>query len=279
MKTALVTGTTSGIGRELVKGLLAAGYSVIAHARSADKLQAELAGWKPREQLSTVLAALDSKAEVARLADEVAARAPRLDLLVHNAAMVPKTRTETADGLDACFATNVLAPFLLTRRLEPQLRAAAPSRVLLFFGGNYAKLDVGELATRSKSQAYDPFRIYSESKNACALLAQAMARRMSGSGVSVFAVLPGVVDTEGMRSLGFPFSLLARLIFRTPVQGTRTPLWVAQEPGLEARSGACFGNALGGGWRNETRLPDVAKDPRLADEVYALCEAMSPLAL
>jgi NAD(P)-dependent dehydrogenase (short-subunit alcohol dehydrogenase family) len=275
MKTALVTGTTSGIGREIVKGLLAAGYNVIAHARSADKLEREMGAWKPRERVSTVIAALDSKTEVARMADEVAARAPKLDLLVHNAAMAPKARVETADGLDACFATNVLAPFLLTRRLEPQLRAAAPSRVLLFFGGNHPKLDVGDLATRTRSHAYEGFKIYSESKNACALLTQAFARRLAGSGVSVFAVLPGVVDTEGMRGLGFPFSLAARLMFRSPAKGARTPLWLAQEPGLESKSGHCFGNALGSGWRNETALPDVAKDPKLADEVYGLCEKSS----
>ena len=69
----------------------------------------------------------------------------------------------------------------------------------------------------------------------------------------MFAVLPGLVDTEGLRGLGFPFSFLSRLIFRTPEQGARTPLWVAQEPGL-------------------ARLPDVARDAELADEVYALCE-------
>jgi NAD(P)-dependent dehydrogenase (short-subunit alcohol dehydrogenase family) len=274
MKTALVTGTTSGIGREMVKGLLAAGYSVIAHGRSAEKLERELAAWTPRDRVSTVLAALDSKADVLGMANEVAGRAPKLDLLVHTAAIIPKTRVER-DGLDACFATNVLAPFMLTRRLEPQLRAAAPSRVLLFFGGNHPKLDVGDLVTRKKSAAYDSFKIYSESKNACALLAQVMAKRLSGSGISVFAVLPGMVNTEGMRGLGFPFSWLARLIFRTPGEGARTPLWVAQEPGLEAQSGRCFGNVLGGGWRNEARLPDVARDPQLADEVYALCENAS----
>jgi NAD(P)-dependent dehydrogenase (short-subunit alcohol dehydrogenase family) len=258
-----------------VKGLLTAGYSVIAHARSSEKLERELVAWSPRERVSTVLAALDSRAEVARMAGEVAACAPKLDLIVHNAAVIPKTRVETADGLDACFATNVLAPFMLTRRLESQLRAAAPSRVLFFFGGNYGKLDVGDLATRDRSHAYDGFKVYSESKNACALLAQAMAKRLSGSGLSVFAVLPGLVNTEGLRELGFPFSILARLIFRTPEQGARTPLWVAQAPGLEAKSGRCFGNVLGGGWRNEARLPAVASDAKLADEVYALCEKVS----
>jgi NAD(P)-dependent dehydrogenase (short-subunit alcohol dehydrogenase family) len=275
MKTALVTGTTSGIGRELVKGLLAAGYAVIAHARSADKLEHELTRWTPRERVSTVLAALDSKAEVARMAAEVAARAPKLDLILHNAAVATKTRKETVDGLEACFATNVLAPFSLTRRLEPQLRAAAPSRVILFFGGNHDKLDIGELTTRASTTTWDGFKIYSESKNACALLAQAMAKRWAGSGISVFAVLPGLVDTEGMRGLGFPFSMMAPLFFRTPEKGARTALWVSQAPGLETQSGRCFGNVLGGGWRNAAPLPEVARDPKLADEVYAICERAS----
>jgi NAD(P)-dependent dehydrogenase (short-subunit alcohol dehydrogenase family) len=270
VKTALVTGTTSGIGRELVKGLLAAGYAVIAHARSADKLEAELATWTPRERVSGVLAALDVQADVLRMADEVAARAPKLDLLVHNAAVSPTARVETAEGLDACFVTNVLAPFLLTRRLEPQLRAASPARVIFFFGGNYAELDVADLAVR-KTPKYKGFNIYSESKNACALLARAFGKRLDGSGVSVFAVLPGLVDTEGMRGLGFPFSMAARLFFRTPSEGARTPLWVADEPGLEAKSGHCFGNVLGNGWRNETQLPAVASDDKLAEQVYTLC--------
>lgn len=91
----------------------------------------------------------------------------------------------------------------------------------------------------------------------------------------MFAVLPGLVNTEGLRGLGFPFSILSRFIFRTPEKGARTPLWVSQEPGLEAKSGRCFGNVLGGGWRNEARLPEVARDAKLADEVYTLCEKVS----
>jgi dehydrogenase/reductase SDR family member 12 len=268
MKTVLVTGTTSGIGRELVSGMLARGFTVIAHARSREKLERELPRWKG--PVETILADLSSKRAVARMADELAARFPTLDVILHNAAIVPPTRTETEEGLEVIFATNVLAPFLLTRRLEPQLRAAAPSRVIYFFGGNANELDPDDL--QAKRGPYQPFIVYSRSKNACALLARESARRLAGSGVSVFAVLPGVVDTEGMRGLGFPFSLAARIFFRTPAQGARTPLWVATEPGLEAQSGTAFGSVLGGGWRNELDLPSVAKDPVLAERVYAACE-------
>jgi NAD(P)-dependent dehydrogenase (short-subunit alcohol dehydrogenase family) len=274
MKTALVTGTTSGIGREIVAGLLQKGFTVVAHARSKEKLDREATSWKTGEgRLETVIADLSSKRAVAKMADELAERFPKMDVIVHNAAIIPKTRTETADGLETCFATNVLAPFILTRRLGPQLRAAAPSRVIYFFGGNANELDPDDM--QSKKAPYESFKVYSRSKNACALLARESAKRLAGTGISVFAVLPGLVDTEGMRGLGL-FGLVGRLFFRTPQQGARTPIWVATEEGLESRSGTCFGSVLGSGWRNELALPSVAKDPVLAEKVYALCERELP---
>jgi len=273
MKTALVTGTTSGIGRVLVKEFLDRGWEVIAHARSQKKLDEEIAAW-PKGKVHPAIADLSSKADVARMADEIGAKFPKIDVIMNNAAVSPKTRVEV-DGMDACFTTNVLAPFILAKRLEPSLRAAAPSRVILFFGGNTKELDVDRMRNGTR-EPYDGFAVYGATKNACAALAREMSKRLEGSGISVFAVIPGVVNTEGMRGLGFPFSMLAPLVFRTPQQGTRTPMWVATEEGLEAQSGKCFGNALGSGWRNETKLPSKASDPALGAQVYALCEREAP---
>jgi NAD(P)-dependent dehydrogenase (short-subunit alcohol dehydrogenase family) len=209
-----------------------------------------------------------------RAADDLATRFPRIELLIHNAAIVPKTRIETSEGLDECFATNVLAPFVLTRRLEKALRAGAPSRVLFFYGGGQNDFDVDDL--QSKKGAYDGWRAYCQSKNGCVLLASELARRGQGGGVSYFSVLPGMVNTEGMRGLSnFVFSTLLRPIYRTPAEGARTPLWVATEPGLEARSGACFGSALGSGWRNETKPGKRARDPVLAGRLYGQCEELA----
>src|SRR3954470_21801037 len=113
-KIALVTGTTSGIGREIARGLLTAGYTVIAHGRSAEKSRREVEQLKAStgsNRIHTVLADLSLLSEVRRMAKEVSERFPRLDRLIHNAAVVPKVRAETPEGLDACFTTNVLAPF------------------------------------------------------------------------------------------------------------------------------------------------------------------------
>ncbi len=273
MKTALVTGTTSGIGRVLVKEFLDRGWQVIAHARSQEKLDKEMAAW-PKGNVHAAIADLASKRDVARMADEVGAKFPKIDVIMNNAAVSPKTRVD-ADGLDACFTTNVLAPFVLAKRLEPQLRAAAPSRVILFWGGNANELDVDVMRDGSR-KPYDGFIVYSAAKNACAQLAREMGKHSKDTGISVFAVIPGLVNTEGMRGLGNAFSILGRPFFRTPEQGARTPMWVATEPGLEPKSGTCFGNVLGSGWKNETKLPSKASDPALGEKVYALCEREAP---
>jgi NAD(P)-dependent dehydrogenase (short-subunit alcohol dehydrogenase family) len=273
MKTALVTGTTSGIGRVLVKEFLDRGWEVIAHARSQEKLDAEMASW-PKGHVHPAIADLSSKKDVARMADEIGAKFPKIDVLMNNAAVSPKTRVEV-DGMDACFTTNVLAPFILAKRLEPSLKAAAPSRVILFWGGNANELDV-DMMRNGTRKPYDGFIVYSATKNACAALAREMGMHLKDTGISVFGVIPGLVNTEGMRGLNNAFSILGRPFFRTPEQGARTPMWVATEPGLETQSGKTFGNALGSGWRNETKLPSKASDVALGEQVYALCEREAP---
>jgi NAD(P)-dependent dehydrogenase (short-subunit alcohol dehydrogenase family) len=264
------------MGREIVRGMLAANYTVIAHARSAAKAAAEVAKLRDSpgsDRVHTVLADLASKRDVLRMADEVAERFPKIDRVVHTAGIVPKQRVETADGLDECFATNTLAPFILTRRLEGVLRAGAPSRVIFFWGGGQNVFDVDDL--QSRKTPYQGYKVYCQSKNACALLAQEFARRLAGSGISVFSVLPGLVNTEGMKELEGLFFKLTRPFYRTAAQGARTPLWVATEPGLEPRTGRCFGSPLGPGWKNEVSLPPNAKDPALAARVYAICEQLA----
>src|SRR5262245_46180778 len=275
-KVALVTGTTSGMGREIVRGLLDEGYTVIAHARSPHKSGAEIAKLRRGrggDRVHSVIANLASPRAVRRMADEVMDRFPVIDRLVHNAGIVPKQRVETTDGLDECFAVNVLAPFILTRRLEAALRGAAPSRVVYIWGGAQNVLDVDDLQWRNSP--YNAYQAYCQSKNACALLARETARRLEGSGVSVFSSMPGLVYTEGMKGLNNAFSKVLGPLCRTPAHGARTTLWLLSEPGLERASGRCFGNLLGPGWKHETKLPATAADPELAARVYAICEQLA----
>src|SRR5688500_91344 len=113
-RIAVVTGTTAGIGREIARGLAKAGMTVVVHGRDPAKLEAVEADLRGTgAAVHGALADLSSKADVKRLARELADRFGRVDVLVNNAATVPHTRKVTAEGLEATFATNVLAPYLL----------------------------------------------------------------------------------------------------------------------------------------------------------------------
>jgi NAD(P)-dependent dehydrogenase (short-subunit alcohol dehydrogenase family) len=134
-KTALVTGSTDGVGRLVAKRLGAAGARVLVHGRNRERGERVVAeieeGGGPADFLAADLASL---AEVRRLADAVRQRTDRLDILINNAVIgtggARASRQTSADGHELRFAVNYLAGFLLTRLLLPLIRNSAPARVV-----------------------------------------------------------------------------------------------------------------------------------------------------
>ncbi len=123
-KTCIVTGATSGIGKETALGLACRGADVVLvgrdPARGAEAL-AEVRGVSPTGRGEFLPADLSSLAEVRRLAAEILARPGRLDVLVNNAGASYGSRRTTEEEFEATFAGNHLGPFLLTRLLLPRL--------------------------------------------------------------------------------------------------------------------------------------------------------------
>ncbi len=129
-RTCLVTGATSGIGKETAIRLASLGANVVVVARDAVRGGAageDIRRLAPLARVDTLTADLSSMAQVRRLADEVRARYDRLDVLVNNAGTITMRRQLTADGLEAMFATNHLGPFLLTNLLRGLLERSAPA--------------------------------------------------------------------------------------------------------------------------------------------------------
>ena len=134
----LVTGATSGIGKATALGLARLGARVSIVGRDARRTEAaadeiRAAG---RRRVSVFLADLSSQAQVRRLADQVLAGMPRIDVLVNNAGGYWNTRHLTDDGLERTFALNHLAPFLLTNLLLDRLTESAPARVVTVSSGS-----------------------------------------------------------------------------------------------------------------------------------------------
>ncbi|MGH2930161.1 MAG: SDR family NAD(P)-dependent oxidoreductase, partial [Solirubrobacteraceae bacterium] len=128
---AVVTGASSGIGKSTAIKLAALGWQVIGVGRDPQRsaaAEAEIAAAAGDRGFTMLRADFTLMAEVKRVADEVGSRTGRLDVLVNNAGGVRDQRYITAEGTEATFAANHLAPFLLTRELMPLLKASAASR-------------------------------------------------------------------------------------------------------------------------------------------------------
>jgi retinol dehydrogenase 14 len=243
-KTAVVTGATSGIGRETALGLARRGADVVLVARDeakgeATKREVEAAG---AGRAWLFLADLASLAQVRRLAADLITRLDRIDVLVNNAGALHATRKVTVDGLEMNFAVNHLAPFLLTNLLLPKLVASAPARVVTVASDAHrtGRIDWSDLQAEKH---FSVVSVYSRSKLCNVLFAAELARRLAGTGVTSNSLHPGSVATGfGRTEAGWvktAFSALAPF-FRSARKGARTSLYLAASSEVEGVTGRYF---------------------------------------
>lgn len=246
--TVLVTGGTGGIGLATATGLARLGARVGIVGRSgrrgataADAVRLQV----PSAEVDVFVADLSEQAEVRRLAAEVHAAYPRLDVLVNNVGGYWAHRHVTADGLEHTFALNHLAPFLLTHELHDLLVSSAPARVVTVSSGAQAmgRIDLDDL---QGERSYNGQRAYNQSKLANVLFTYELARRLEGTGVTATVLHPGVVRTGfGREDAGRFMRLMFPLVtpfMKTPEQGAATPIHLASSPEVAGVTGAYFAN-------------------------------------
>lgn len=273
-RTCVVTGATSGIGEEIALGVARAGGRVVLVARrrergeaTAARIRSEVPGAEPE----LLLADLSVQAEVRGLAERLLERFEAIHLLVNDAGIVNLRRELTADGLEATFAVNHLAYFLLTTLLLERLRASAPARIVNVASDahRFGRLDPSDLQSERR---YRSMRVYGQSKAANLLFTRELARRLEGSGVAVNAMHPGPVATRLAQQNGPVARAVTRALsvfFRTPAQGADTALWLATAPELEGVSGRYFAS------RREREPAPHARDPELARWLFEESERLT----
>lgn len=189
--TVFITGATDGLGRALAHRLAADGATLILHGRDAGRLggtAAEISRNHGVDPPRTVLADLAELAQVRRLAAEVRAATPRLDVFVSNAGIgFGGGREVSADGHELRFAVNYLAGFLLTLELLPLLRASAPARIVNVASIGQQALDFGDLMI---TRDYSGHRAYCQSKLAQVMSGFELAERVPAAEVTVNSLHP-----------------------------------------------------------------------------------------
>ena len=244
--TVLVTGGTGGIGLATASGLAGLGARVGIVGRdpgraadAADAIRRTAAG----ARVDTFVADMSSQSEVRRLADEVLASYPRLDVLVNNVGGYWAHRHVTADGLEHTFALNHLAPFLLTNLLLDRLEASAPARVITVSSNaqSMGKIDFDDL---QGEREYSGSRAYNQSKLANVMFTYELAKRLDGTGVTATALHPGLTSTNFSAedpSLGWLVKVM-RPFMKSPDEGAETPVYLASSPAAEGLTGQYFAN-------------------------------------
>jgi retinol dehydrogenase-12 len=273
----VVTGANSGIGRITAAALAGRGARVLLACRSVDKgeaVAAELralvgAGADRVEVLPIDLADLASVREAAaRFLD----RGLPLHGLINNAGLAGG-RGLTRDGFELAFGVNHLAHFLLTRLLEPRLRASAPARVVNVASQAHRQVrEIDWTALRKKTVTRTGLREYGVSKLCNVLFTRELGRRWSGSGVTSYALHPGVVATRIWRQVPQPLRWLMTKAMISPEAGARTTIMCATAPALADVSGRYYDK------EREARPSRLAQDDALAARLWDESEEMVGLA-
>jgi dehydrogenase/reductase SDR family member 12 len=271
-RVAMVTGATSGLGRVVAELLARQGATVCIVGRDpqrTERTRSELAAATGAE-IEAELADLSSLAETAAFAGRFASAHDRLDILVHNAGALTHEFRQTSEGNEATFATQVLAPFLMTTALLPLLEAAAPSRVIFVASGGMYTVPLDVAALEPGAGEYDGVKAYARCKRAQVALAGEWTRHLAGTGVTVNAMHPGWADTPGLRDALPGFSRVLSPILRTPAEGADTIAWLAAAPEAEPLSGMFFLDRRARAIHRlrRTRRPDEAQE---AARLWQLC--------
>ena len=218
MPTALVTGATGAIGGAIALGLAEQGYDVVLACRDEARAQAradELRRAVAQARIRVEVVDVSRRASVDALGERFDGL---LEILVNNAAITPRRREETPEGIEMQWATNVLGYLWMANALRPAMAAAGTARLVNVASYWAGGLDTGD--PEFKRRRYDNDSAYRQSKQADRMLTAALAPRLRPDGITVNATHPGDLPSRLARNLGFGGG-------DSPTEAAATPLLAA----------------------------------------------------
>ena len=240
-KIVLITGATSGIGKETARALAELDATVVFTTRD------ELKGKNTKDELikssnnkkidflNCDLASFDS---IRNCCKEFKSKYNKLHVLINNAGVWDFTRRESKDDIENIFATNYLGPFLMTHLLLDILKKSGPSRIINVTSGmHYGTINFDDIEFKQK---FSGARAYRQSKLGLILFTRLLAKKLEGTGVVVNCVHPGMNKTNlGRDASGFSRAIF-KLMGKDPKIGAETSIYLASLSGLENITGEYF---------------------------------------
>ena len=244
-KTVLITGANTGIGAATAKELARRGARVFFACRSEAKTRPvmdAIAKETGNGDLHFLELALDDLASVAKCAATFKARGEPLHVLINNAGLA-RVKGVTKQGFETTFGVNHLGPFLLTLELEGALKAGAPSRVVVVASRAHerASRPISDEELQGPTRSVTGWREYQVSKLANVHFTNELARRWANTGITTYALHPGVIASDIWRTTAWPLRSIAMRFMRTTEEGATASLRCATAPELANETGQYYG--------------------------------------
>ncbi|XP_062848260.1 retinol dehydrogenase 12, like isoform X1 [Trichomycterus rosablanca] len=244
-KTVVITGANTGIGKDTAIDLAKRGMRVIMACRDMEKANAALKDVTDASGSQNVVCRkldLSDSKSIREFAQTINSEEKQLNILINNAGVMVCPYGKTADGFEMQIGVNHMGHFLLTHLLLDVIKKSAPARIINVSSMAH-KWGAINLEDINSEKSYDRTKAYSQSKLANVLFTRSLAKRLEGTGVTTYALHPGVVQTDLWRHLNWPQQAamwLARPFTKTSVQGAQTTIYCAVAPELETESGKYY---------------------------------------
>lgn len=238
----------------------------IRDALKGDTLRDEIIKQTPDAKLDFMHCDLASLSSIREFVHQFKSKYQKLHLLINNAGIWETKRNITPDGIEKNFAVNHLAPFLLTNLLLDTIKESSPARIINVASEAHrqGKIKFQDIEFNNK---FSSFQAYAQSKLANILFTKKLSQELSGSGVTVNCLHPGVVSTNLFDKMPGILMKAMNLFMITPEKGAQTTIYLATSPDVEKTNGLYFS-------KSKPKKPaSQALQQASADKLWEISEA------
>jgi NAD(P)-dependent dehydrogenase (short-subunit alcohol dehydrogenase family) len=273
MKTIIVTGSNSGIGKEAALNLAKSGYQVLMLCRDSEKskqAQKEIIAQTGNENVFLIPVDLSDPQSIQAAVETIKTKYPKINVLVNNAGLYKVKRSETKNGVEMTLAVNFLAPFMLSQLLLENLEASGNGRIVNVVSELYksGSIDFDNLMLKTGYKVGDA---YANSKLATVLYTVELAKRTREKGITVNALHPGVLATNAFRDYPKFVVKLMNLFLEKPQKGGERIAYLATSDEVKEISGKYF-------YKTEEREIDIsAKASDTTEKLWRVAQELTGL--
>ncbi len=263
-KTAVITGSTGGIGGAIAEQLAAGGWDLVLVNRSAEKAsrqKTDLNTAHREAKVDLIKADLMDTDQIKRAADEILAMHPRIDALYNNSGVLTSQRIMSAQGHESNYAVNTLAPYVMLECLRPALKRTAGVQKTMIVNTTSAAHNAAkalDVATLSDPKDIGGLTgVYATTKLALTTMGTAMAPELERDGIMLRSVCPGAVVTPMTKTSDAMPGILkffVPLLFNKPEKQATKMINAAQPDSFDGRTGIYITNG------KEKAAPKLAVD-------------------